>query len=144
MIQTYVIDASVASKWFFREEESEIAEQLLAMFEEGQSRMVVPSLFYSEMGNIVLKKIRRKDCSLAEGLDKIRQLSALTLEKRNDEEFLDVALENAVRFKISVYDSLYLSLAEAYCSPLITADRCLFLSCHKQFDFIELLTDFQR
>ena len=60
----------------------------------------------------------------------------LSLERYSDRELSDVALENALQYGISVYDALYVSLAEIYVAPLVTADETLFKACKGRFDFI--------
>ena len=69
------------------------------------------------------------------------QIMALKLERYSDHELSDIALKNALQYKISTYDALYLSLAEIYLAPLVTADDSLFKACKDRFDFIEHLSE---
>ena len=138
----YTLDASVGAKWLFDEELSEKAVLLLQELKQNKIEIIVPELFYVELGSICWSKVKRKQSALeyaVEGLDKIL---GFTLKTYPDQELADVALENALRFGISVYDGLYLALAEIYVAPLVTADEILLKACEGRFDFIESLQDF--
>lgn len=65
------------------------------------------------------------------------------LKRYPDYELADVAVENAAIYKISVYDSIYLSLAEIYVAPLVTADQSLIKVCKGRFDFLLPLSEFK-
>lgn len=136
-----IIDASVGAKWFLGEEFSEIANRLKEDAAQEKIEIVVPEFFYSEMANIFWKEVRKKKMKIRDAQEGMDRLMGLPLQKYADQELSDVALDNALQFGISVYDALYLSLAEVYVSPLITADKELFKACHKRFDFIEYLGD---
>ena len=140
-VEIFVIDASLAVKWFFREPESEQALRFLERFHLGEIRIVVPEMFYLETANACWKSIRRREIPVEVGMSYLDDLLDLSLETYSDRELSDVALENSLRFNISVYDGAYLALAEVYVAPLVTADRALFNTCKNRFDFIEFLGD---
>lgn len=141
-IPTFVLDASVGAKWFYKESLSENASHFLERLMRREIRIVVPEFFYSEIAHVFVKRLRRKMITFEQALLELDEAMELPIEFYPDRELADVALENALRFKISVYDSLYLSLAEIYVAPLITADEALLKACQKKFDFIESLQDF--
>jgi predicted nucleic acid-binding protein len=53
----YVIDASVAAKWFFAESHSAEAGLLLTNLRLGSVRLSAPDLLLAEMGNILWKRV---------------------------------------------------------------------------------------
>lgn len=143
MIDTVVVDASVGVKWFFEEELSEKALDCLGMFDKNKLNIVVPEIFYSEIASACWKRARKKSITIERAIRAQDRLMSFSFEKYSDRELSDVALTNALQFGISVYDGLYLALAEVYFSPLITADKALFNKCKGKFDFIEYLGDFE-
>lgn len=103
-------------------------------------RIVVPEIFYSELASTCWKSVKRRGVPIGCAIAYLDCVMDLPLETYSDRELSDVALENALRFNISVYDALYLSLAEVYLAPFVTADEALVKAC-KRFDFIEFLGD---
>ena len=125
---TFVIDASVAVKWFLppsQEQYSENAFALLKRYVAGQIRFVVPDLFWAEFANVCGKAMRQgrwsqKDAQAAVSGTKRRNfptVSTLAL--------LEDAVAIAAAFDRSVYDSLYIALALTAKSEFITADERL-------------------
>lgn len=118
----YVVDASVAIKWFIPEIHSEAAVQACRL---GQ-RLHVPGLLTLELGNVIAKKIRREELTRADGETILRELRRLPLQRHADERLFPTAYELALDTRRSLYDCLYLALAEAVDGRLITADRKFF------------------
>ena len=61
----FVIDASVAAKWFLPPAGEPLADEalrLLAGYADGRFRFVVPDLFWAECGNILWKAVRQGRC----------------------------------------------------------------------------------
>jgi len=54
-VSRYVVDASVGIKWFVPEIHSDAARRLLTE----DSILLVPDLFFPEIGNILWKRVRR-------------------------------------------------------------------------------------
>ena len=141
-METYIVDASVGTKWFFKEESSAVAENLIRQVEAREIRAVVPDLFYAELANIFWKRFQRRQIKATAGLNAFDVLMGFKLERYSDYELSDVALENAVQLGISAYDAVYVSLAEIYAAPLVTADHALIKACKNKFDFILPLSEF--
>jgi len=122
-----VLDASVAVKFYFYEEGSERARSILT------SGIVVaaPELLHLEMASTAVKKIRMglstsehaQDAltSVGDLLDAVEPLSGL----RNR------AFHFARDFGFSVYDGVYLALAEQLSAPVLTADNLLIARAHE-------------
>jgi len=141
-MKTYAVDASVAVKWFLEEEDQDIAVRLADQFEENKIRLVVPDFFFVEMANVFWSKTAGNLLKVSEGIVMMDKLMELGLKRYSDHELSDVALENALHLDISVYDAMYVSLAEIYTAPLVTADLDLIKACRrKQFHWIAPLQD---
>ena len=118
-MKLFVVDASVAVKWFVPEEHSDVSELLL----DENFDLAVPRLFFSEFGNILWKKFTRGEISQEDVLDATVQLRTAELAPMPDELLLDAAVALACDLKHPVYDCLYLALADSLETAVITADQ---------------------
>ena len=75
-MQPYVVDASVAVKWFLPEIHAEAAARLLAP----DAILLVPDLLYPEIGNIVWKRVRAGEITREEASTLVQALGALPLQ----------------------------------------------------------------
>ncbi len=123
-----VVDASVAVKWCLpsvREELVAEAEELLASSRRDEIRFLVPDLFWVELANALWKAVRRGEFSAdnaASAISFVRDLDIATLASV---DLVPQALDLAVTYGRTVYDSLYLALAMQSETNLITADERL-------------------
>lgn len=115
----YVVDASVAIKWFLPEIHSEAAWGL----RRSRDRLHVPALMTLELGNVLAKRIRRGELTRGEGDAILKELTNLPLQRHADDRLFSAAYHLALDTQRSVYDCLYLALAETVDGVLITADR---------------------
>ena len=115
------VDASVAAKWFFAEDQREQARHLLAP----RIERYAPALLPVECANVVWKKARLGEIASARPfLDAIATLPAV-VRIHPSETLLRDATETALRIGHPVYDSLYIACARLTESALVTADRRL-------------------
>jgi len=119
---TRLIDASVAVKWVVSEPDSERA---MALYGGG---FAAPDLILVEIANILWKKVRRREIDALQatlGLSELQStldvMPTLSLESR--------ALEIGMALDHPVYDCIYLALAEALDTTLVTADTRLLRCC---------------
>lgn len=123
-----VVDASVAVKWCLpsvREALVAEAEELLASSRREEIRFLVPDLFWVELANALWKAVRRAELSAdnaASAISFVRDLDIATLASV---DLVPQALDLAVTYGRTVYDSLYVALAVQSKSELITADERL-------------------
>lgn len=120
-----MIDASVAAKWYFPEEGSRRAGELLSEASEGLRILLAPDLLIAEFTNVLWKKVGLEECRLDEAqaileffeTDRPRLIDSSVLVPR--------ALELALRLEHPVYDCLYVAAAVEYDARLVTADARL-------------------
>jgi len=118
-VTRYVVDASVAIKWFIPERLSEAAGRL----HQAQHSLLVPAFFWLEIGNVLAKKIRRGELTRAEGDFILKELRQVPLQRHADERLFRPAYALALQMQRSLYDCLYLALAEVIDGRMVTADR---------------------
>ena len=117
----YVVDASVGIKWFLSEIHSEAAGRLPLL----NASLHVPALFHLEIGNVLSKRIRRNELTPEEGEAILKELQRVPLQKHSNERLMKPAFTLAIQTRRSLYDCLYLALAEAIDGQVVTADRKL-------------------
>ncbi len=115
----YVVDASVAAKWFFDEALSDEATRLL----DASHVLHVPDFFLLEIDSVLCKKMRRGVISEGEAQQIRSALSIFPLQKHPFQLLMDPAFELAVQTENSPYDCLYLILAIVLGARMVTADR---------------------
>jgi len=123
-VNRYVVDASVAIKWFLPEVHSEAALRLCPP----RYRLHVPALMRLELGNVLVKRIRRGELTRAEGDVVLEELTHLPLQRHADDRLFPAAYQLALDTQRSLYDCLYLALAEAVDGVMVTADRKFYSS----------------
>lgn len=126
MIQ--IVDASVAAKWLLpsvHEPLADEAAELLNRYAEGEVQLIVPELFWAEMGNLLWRAVRLKRCSVDQAQEGLSSLIDLRFPTRPTRALLSLAFSIASAFDRTVYDSLYVALAVSSKSQLITADEKL-------------------
>ena len=123
-----IVDASVVAKWVLpgiHEPLAEEASQLLVQYVDDEIQLVVPDLFWAEMGSFLWKAVRARRCELSEAQTGLAELSKYRIATIPTKSHLDFAFVIATAFDRSVYDSLYVALAVSFKSHLITADEKL-------------------
>ena len=118
-----VPDTSVLLKWVLDSEAEEDRDRALELREDwlaGRCEIVLPSLWFFEVGNI----LGMKQPALA------KQLMQVLLDYRIDEappaEFCRKALELMKTYKVTFYDAAYHALAITRSGRMITADHGYF------------------
>jgi len=125
-MKRYVIDASVAVKWYIPEPLSDPAGRYLKELQERKAVLTSPDLIIAEIGNVIWKKLKNKELSLEESRLIADALSAsFPAELCPASGLLPVALEIAAATGLTVYDSLYMALAASREAVLVTADQKL-------------------
>jgi predicted nucleic acid-binding protein len=127
-VNTLVVDASVAAKWFLPpagETFTEEALELLKSYASGRVQFLVPDLFWAEIANIFWKATRQGRWSRSVGENAVRAVRERKIPTVPTMTLLDDAFSIATTFDRTIYDSLYVALAIASKTYLVTADERL-------------------
>jgi predicted nucleic acid-binding protein len=118
-----VIDSSITLAWFFEDERSAAADDVLRQVTE--SGAVAPSLWRLEVANALQAAIRRKRIDAAFRDASIADLRALAvaIDAETDQRAWTTTLQLAERWRLTLYDAGYLELAQRLGLPLATLDQ---------------------
>ena len=122
----FVVDPSVALKWYIPEDFSNLAIMFLKKLEDPDVKFYAPTLFKLEFSNAIRKYLIRKLISwdmAREILEEVKRLPITYVEitwERVERAFL-----YAVKRNLTLYDALYIIIAEEVGGKLITADKRL-------------------
>ena len=135
-----VTDTSVILKWYKEEIYSEIAVKIKDKFVEGVHEIVVPDLILYELANAM-----RYDKGFDDDLIKqsIRQLVDLEIDITIPAEgLISESVDYARKYDISIYDAVYVALANQLDAMFVTADKKLFDKI-KGLGFAKFITDME-
>jgi predicted nucleic acid-binding protein len=132
----YVIDTSVYIKTYVQEQDSDKAVRLRDEYHQGVHELIAPDIFPTEMCNVLMilersAKIKPGDADLF-FLHLLRELPPLFAAV----PLLPRALELAQLFRQTVYDCLYIALAEREGCELATADDKLVKAVRGALPFV--------
>lgn len=118
----FVVDASMALAWHFSDEE---LPHTMAIEElSDRSALIVPAHWFAEISNSLIVGERRRRATLAETAQFVSRLGDLDLQidEIAPETYWERVIPLARAHKLTVYDTLYLELAERRGLPLASLD----------------------
>ena len=118
----FVLDASVAACWLLDDEEDADAGSALDRLR--QEDALVPQLWHVEMRNCLLVAHRRQRLSDNDLDERLGALADLPVRTDADVD-LDTSFALARKHGLSLYDAMYLNLAQRRGIPLATLDKAL-------------------
>lgn len=136
--KNYVLDASVILKWFLKDEIDEIkAVSFKERFVQGKIEIIVPSLVYYEVLNIISLKVP-KEASKIFSLLQMLKMTEVKLSSDLIRRAIDLVQKTA---GIAFYDAVYHALAIETGSVFVTADEKYFKKARKS-KYIKFLSEF--
>ena len=121
---SFVLDASVALRWFLDRPMPPYANRVKQFFLKGV-RAVVPALWHLEMSNGLVVAERRSILTAADidqAVIDIEQIAAASMDVDGSVVSAKQALATARALQLSAYDAVYLDLARRERLPLATLD----------------------
>lgn len=121
----YVLDASVGVKWLAElgEGHREQAMAMRARHVAGLIKLVVPASFLLEVSNALHFGHRFKEADVVGAIQAIEDLQMGVYPL--DFDLLRKTVAVAHTYRVTVYDAVYVALAEQVGYPLVTADDAL-------------------
>ncbi len=125
----FVLDASVVASWCFPDESYPNAEAALRRIADETA--AAPALLWYELRNVLLMGERRGRLSESQTVRFLKYMSDLPIEVDRDPDDGRV-LSLARTHRLSVYDAVYLELAQRKALPLATLDGALIEAAHAE------------
>ena len=123
MSPTIVLDASVALTFVLRQHGVVDVQARLERWSGSGDRLCVPSSFWLEVSNSLLRRHGFLGSSIIEAIHRLDEFGLETVEV--DRAMSLLAIDRAERFALTTYDAAYLAVAEALDATLYTSDRAL-------------------
>lgn len=117
---SFVIDASVAVKWFSQEIGSVVARDILKSAEMGKTRLFAPDILLYEVGNALWKGKKIEGAKIKKTLLFLRN-SVLEFFPL-DEAQIEWGVTFMEKYNLTFYDAAYAALSYEWNAPLISAN----------------------
>lgn len=121
-MSVYVVDASIAAKWFLNE--SHAGEACLVL--HSGHELHAPDFLLLEMDSLLAKHVRRGNIVSKDAADIRNALRRFDISYHSFPPLLDDTYELADAIRQSPYDCLYVVLAILIRGRMVTADRKLY------------------
>jgi len=133
----------VASKWQLRDEaDLDPADLVFHDFRAGLIELVAPSHIRYEVSSAIRSAVRRKRLPRDEGRSAIEDFLLLGIPTVESENVIVEGYDRALRFGCSLYDGVYVALAESIGCPLIHADHRLRLALGDSYPLAIWIADY--
>jgi predicted nucleic acid-binding protein len=118
---SFVLDTSVAGAWYLPEPFAAEARAYRDRLIRGEIRLLVPSLHYWELGNVLRTYARRGAfrAEVAREIFAVHLDAPLEVQEPDANRVLALALE----YEATAYDAVFIALALDHEIPLLTAER---------------------
>jgi predicted nucleic acid-binding protein len=132
----YVVDCSVAFKWVVPEVDSDKALRLREGYRNGVHELIAPDIFPAEVANALLMAERRGRIPAGQFPSYLADILTTTPDLHLTRPLLGRVAVITATFRVSVYDGLYVALAEREGCELVTADDRLVRNLQGKFSFV--------
>lgn len=138
-VQVFVVDASVAVKWYVEEDLRDKALRLRDDFLSETVDLEAPSLILCEVGNAIRHHPGATEDECSSAVTQLRNLGITIREL--DDLCMKIAAKIAFEENLTFYDATYLSLAKSIRAKFLTADRELYNQLSKKNRAFSLLLE---
>ena len=135
------IDSSVAAKWVLPESDTAEAQAIVISANQSGSRLLVLDMAMAEVANAIWVRFIRGLITAAEVDELLADFLAMPLEIVPSRHLLTEAIRLSVRYRVAVYDALFVALTATVGVAGVTADEPLVSAVKGDFPQIHLLRD---
>lgn len=133
------VDASIVVKWFTTEDDSDQALRWLES--HAGDEIVAPMLLQVEVASVFRRKLCMGEMTFEECLQALRLLEQLGFRYLSDPSIVARAFELSIELaQPTVYDTVYLAIAEKQHCELWTADERFARVASATYPFVRLLS----
>ena len=120
-MKAFVLDTSVAAAWYLPETFAAAARAWQARLLDGQVRLIVPSLHYWELANVLRTYVRRAEleAGLAAEIYSLHLEAPLEVLEPERKDVLKAALE----LDTTAHNAVFITLSRSLGVPLLTAEK---------------------
>lgn len=118
----YVLDCSVAVRWFVPQTYWQVAARVFQQFRSNEITFVAPEVVVPEFGHVLRKLVVGKKATAERARDFLPFFLALPIERVANQDLAPRALDLAFAHSATFYDALYLALAEREGLQVLTVD----------------------
>lgn len=118
----YVVDCSVAIRWFVAQSDWERAALALDRFSRGDLDLLAPDVIVPEFGHVMRKLVIGQKLKSEMGAVSLDRFLTLPIVMTPARDLARSALQLAFRHSGTFYDALYVALAEREDIKVLTAD----------------------
>ena len=138
------VDANIAAKWIFREENTPLALRLYNDSIANQIDVIEPPHFTVEVVNVIRRRVARAMITAAEGENYLRQFLRFTVSVASPPGIYEQALRRAQELNHpSAYDAHYIALAHIAGCDFWTADKRLLNALDGRLPFVRDLANYR-
>ena len=132
-----VLDTSIVLKWYKEEEYTEIALKIKKDFVEGLNEIIVPDLVLYEMANVLRFTDGFNERLIKKSLESFIDLGIDTVIPTI--EMISLATKLSYKYKITVYDAIFIALSKIINGIFVTADKKLYEKV-KELKFVKFIS----
>jgi predicted nucleic acid-binding protein len=136
----YVLDCSVAVRWFVPQTHSELALRFLETLRERHNAAVAPDVIVPELGHVLRKLVVGKKLTPEQAALALERFLNVRLELAASATLAAPALQLALGHSATFYDALYVALAARDDLQVLTADDRM-VSAFAKLDRVVRLAD---
>ena len=139
----WVVDASVAAKWYLRDEDH-IAPSLtlLHSYEHGVTPLAAPHFIRYEVARSLLRAGQQARLTEEDARRQVEHFLSLQNHAQDDPDSRLMAAQTfSVRLRVGFYDALYLALAQELGFRFVTADAELYRRARADLPYVTWIGD---
>ncbi len=139
-----VVDATIAVKWLFDDEEHTApALDILTRFEDGALDLIAPDHLQHEVLNVIRTGVRMQRISVGDSRGLVSDFLDLSVPIVTGSFLFQSGFELALRYDCAFYDALYLALAAQADCLFVHADRRLHNTLAGRFEHELWIEDYR-